>query len=75
MGRFCMSGSDTRDQTPSRNDGPDEPGSGRMLRAGASGWIAGFVIGWLLFDDIFWGLLFGFVLGSAFSAGQRIEKR
>lgn len=46
---------------------------GGMRRAGLNigGFLAGAVMGWLLFDSLIFALLFGLILGAASETAQR----
>lgn len=58
------------------DDKQDTPRSGiEFTPLDASGLVTGFVIGWLLFGSLLWGMLFALLLGAAFSTGSRIAKR
>lgn len=71
-----MFATDTRWTTRMTDENPDNPKSGlEFTPLDASGLVTGFVIGWLLFGSLLWGLIFALVMGAAFSTGSRIAKR
>lgn len=37
----------------------------------AAGWVAGFVIGWLIFDSVTMGLLYAIIFGVSMAAAPR----
>ena len=58
------------------DENPETPKSGiEFTPLDASGLVTGFVIGWLIFGSVMWGMLFAILLGAAFSTGSRIAKR
>lgn len=55
---------------------PETPKSGfEFTPLDASGLVTGFVIGWLIFGSLLWGVLFALLMGAAFSTGSRLARR
>lgn len=58
-----------------REDAADTKKTAAHMAIDASGWLIGFIFGWIVFDDFIFGLLFAVMFGVATSVGQRNIKR